>query len=867
MFPGSRLGPYEVISRIGAGGMGEVWKARDTRLERNVAIKVLPAELAQQAQFRLRFEREAKTISQLNHPNICTLYDVGDDYLVMELLEGESLAERIARGPMPIEDVLRYGIQVAEALDKAHRAGVVHRDLKPANVMVTKSGAKLLDFGLAKGSVINVDLGDATQHKPLTQEGTILGTFQYMSPEQLEGVEADARSDIFSFGALLYEMATGKRAFDGKTKTSLIAAIVKEHPRPIADLRPLTPPALEHVVDKCLAKDPDDRWQSVRDVGAELQWVASAGSQAGVAAPIAATRSRTRRNLTAAAVIGWIIAAAAIILMSIGAPRLRDAKRVTYAEMAQSIASVDTTSPLSVSPDGRQIAAVVRDGLTTQLWVRDLGSGDGRILPGTEDATYPFWSPDGHNLGFFAGGKLKTIDLGNGAIQSIADAPAGRGGAWSPGGMIVFAPNPLGPISKVGENGGTSSVVTKLPVPTNSTHRNPLFTSDGKHFLYVCALNEKGIADSIRVASIDGNFDRKVLDYGSTAAIVDGWLLTVRNGNLMAQRFDEPSFSVTGKPLLLGQHVEWYGPKYNASFSAGGGTLVFQHAARPRRQFFYADSETSTPLATGEAGWYATPHLSPDGRRLIANRWDAVDNGSDLWMYDIGSGAAARLTREKNSRIDSMHGIFSPDGQRLAISVQENGGVSRSWLRPVGGGADSGEPLTMPPIYSFISDWSADGRTLLISADGPAQTMGIDGVRKVVTLPRIHKTTRSTFSPDGRWIAYDPIEGSGREIYVTNYPGVTGSWQISTGGGSRPFWSPDGSTLYFLRGDRVMAAAVHGGAGESFTFEAPRPVPALGDHISDYAVSKSGRFVVLRELDPGTSPVSLMLNWQRILEK
>jgi len=498
--------------------MGEVYKARDTRLDRSVAIKVLPAEFADNVQLRLRFEREAKTISQLNHPNICTLYDVGESvvsgsttsleasssrsvsYLVMELLDGESLADRIARGPLPLSDVFRYGVQVAEALDKAHRAGVVHRDLKPANVMLTKSGAKLLDFGLAKGGGIQLSADDATQHKPLTQVGTIIGTFQYMSPEQLESIEADARSDIFSLGAVLYEMATGQRAFDGKTKTSLIASIVKEQPRPIAELQPLTPPALQHVVDKCLAKDPDERWQSVHDVAAELKWIAGAGSQAGVAAPIATSRVRRRKGVIAAALAGWALALLAMGGAALLWSRLQQANPLMQAEFTGAIAPTGDTAPLAVSPDGGRIVTVLPAG-NAKLTMRDLRSGSVKVLPGTEGAGYPFWSPDGQSIGFFANGKLKTISTDAGAVQTIADAADGRGGAWSQLGVIVYAPAPIGAIWKVSENGGSAVVLTKISDPT-ATHRAPVFLKDGKHFLYVQSVTHGD--NMIRLATIEG---------------------------------------------------------------------------------------------------------------------------------------------------------------------------------------------------------------------------------------------------------------------------------------------------------------------------------------------------------------------------
>jgi hypothetical protein len=410
---GSRLGPYEILAPLGAGGMGEVWRGRDTRLDRSVAIKVLPAAFSKDAQFKLRFEREARTISQLNHPHICTLYDVGDNYLVMELLEGESLADRLTKGPLPLEQVLRYGTQIADALDKAHRAGIIHRDLKPGNIMIAKSGAKLLDFGLAKSSVgagvlagPAAETAAATQHRPLTAEGTILGTFQYMAPEQLEGLEADARTDIFGFGAVLYEMATGHRAFEGKTKTSLIAAIVKENPRPMAELQPLTPPALEHVVNKCLSKDPDDRWQNAHDIAEELKWISEAGSSAGVAAPLIARRKSRER-------LGWVAAVAvaggAAVFFATRRPD-PPPRLETAVVPPEGVAFSYVGGSIALSDDGRQVAFVGRgaDGKSL-IWVRSLDSSVARPLAGTEGASFPFWSPDAKSIAFAAGDKLKKV--------------------------------------------------------------------------------------------------------------------------------------------------------------------------------------------------------------------------------------------------------------------------------------------------------------------------------------------------------------------------------------------------------------------------------------------------------------------------
>ncbi|HKI85450.1 MAG TPA: protein kinase, partial [Thermoanaerobaculia bacterium] len=448
--PGTRLGPYEIAAPIGAGGMGEVWRARDTRLEREVAIKVLPPELAEDAQFLKRFEREAKTISQLSHPHVCALYDVGEEktgasatvhYLVMELLEGESLAERIEKGRLPLDDVLKYGREIASALDAAHRRGITHRDLKPGNIMLTKSGAKLLDFGLAKSASEGQAPIDGltnlkTEAKPLTQEGTILGTFQYMAPEQLEGLEADARTDIFALGAVLYEMATGHRAFEAQSKTSLIAAIVSSQPEPISKVVAMSPPSLDHVVRRCLEKDPDDRWQSAHDVASQLQWISEAGSQAGVATPIT-IRRKTRERLAwaAAAILG--ITTIVVSLLWLRAPEVQ--KRSFRLTIPSSTSSYQQAGQGIISPDGaRVIFTAMSPERKWSLWLRDLDSFDARAIDGTKRGVNGFWSPDGRSFAYWSGGNLMSIDLDGGSPQTIAPASWLQGGDWNKDGVIIF---------------------------------------------------------------------------------------------------------------------------------------------------------------------------------------------------------------------------------------------------------------------------------------------------------------------------------------------------------------------------------------------------------------------------------------------
>jgi hypothetical protein len=494
---GTKLGPYEIQSPIGAGGMGEVYRAKDTRLDRTVAVKILPSHLSANIEAKQRFDREARAISSLNHPNICTLHDVGHqdgiDFLVMEFLEGETLADRLRKGPLPTEMVLKIGIEICEGLERAHKSGVVHRDLKPGNVMLTKMGAKLMDFGLAKAipagaspaSSLTMTISHPSADQPLTAQGMIVGTFQYMSPEQTEGKEADARSDIFALGAVLYEMATGKRAFTGKSQASLVAAILASDPPPISMVQPMSPPALEQVIKSCLAKDPDERFQTVHDLKLQLKWiVAASASQMAAPAQIRARRVVQKRTLVIAAAVGWILALAVLVVFLSSRAKLEDARRPMTASWLPptdtEFARV-TAGPLALSPDGSKLAFLAGDISETKLWVRDVTTGAVHQLE-VERPTFPFWSPDGKYIGFFSAGKLKKVALAGGPVQVLCDAPEGRGASWSPRGVIIFTPNIREPLYKVPEGGGTPEKITEAK--SGWTHRNPYFLPDGDHFLF-----------------------------------------------------------------------------------------------------------------------------------------------------------------------------------------------------------------------------------------------------------------------------------------------------------------------------------------------------------------------------------------------
>lgn len=867
---GTRFGPYEIGVSLGAGGMGEVYRAQDTRLDRAVAIKVLAASLAQNAQFRLRFDREARTISQLNHPHICTLHDIGAEngisFLVMELVAGESLADIVARGPLPPGDVLKYGAQIAEAMAAAHRAGVVHRDLKPANVMITKSGAKLLDFGLAKGSVVEISVDDATQHKPITQEGTILGTFQYMAPEQIEGQDADPRSDIFALGAVLYEMATGQRAFSGKTRTSLIAAIVKEQPPPLSSLQPLAPHTLQHVVDRCLAKDPDERWQSALDVATELRWIGSSSSQAGAAEPVA--RARRRRVPLALAVAGWLLALTASGAAFAAWSRARTASRITRLEIAQPL-DESFNQPLALSPDGRRVAMLV-PGVPPRIAIRDLDGGTTKLLNGTEGAFYPFWAPDGHAVAFFVTGLLKVVDLDTGAVQTICKAIDGRGGSWGRDGVIVFAPDFASAIFKVSENGGVPTAITKTSADSYS-HRNPTFLPDGKHFLY-CVVPVHNNVDntSVRIGSIDEPVDRLVLPHASNVAYVDGWLLFARDRNLVAQPFDLGSRSVEGKPVSLAQNVDWYVGRWLATFAAAGDTLVYRTSPNPRRQLLVLDPNATVAQPAGEPAAYSLPDVSPDGRKVLVNRGDPTAGGSDLWMLDLAGGNPVRLTFQAMGTMDDT-ARFSPDGQHIAMASSDTQGFVRAWVQPAGGGTKQMLRSESERDFVLVTDWTPDGQAVITVAQRPGRNqdierIAVDGSRKPV--PVVHETATEGFpriSPNGRWMAYQS-DASGRfEIYVTGFPDGNAKWQVSTTGGTMPGWSADGKTLYYLAGRKIVGSAVHEGA--AFSSDPPEPVPGVGDSITGFAVGRNGRIVAVRELDAGEPPLTVVLHWRSLLKK
>jgi eukaryotic-like serine/threonine-protein kinase len=882
---GTKLGPYEIVAPVGAGGMGEVYRARDTRLSRSVAVKVLSGEVSANPDFRQRFEREARTISALQHPNICTLHDIGQqdgvDFLVLEFVEGETLDARLEKGPLPVEQALRYSAQIADALDKAHRLGIVHRDLKPGNIMLTRSGAKLLDFGLAQlqpqSSALSSPSTDVTMAtQKLTAQGTLVGTFQYMSPEQLEGKEADHRSDIFALGAVIYEMATGKAAFAGKSRASLIAAIMSSEPAPISSIQPMTPPALDRVVKRCLAKDPDDRWQSAGDLSSELRWIAEGGSQAGVPAPGVPRRNKLDWR-------PWTVAAAcAILALVAGLLYLRsgvESAASIHAYLPPPLGtnyffSGDAAGFPVISKQGDQVAFVAVDQQARRLiWIRSLSNGTAYSLAGTEGAFFPFWSPDGKSVAYFAQGKLKRIPVSGGPPVDIADAPAPRGGNWGPNDTIIFAPATQAAIFSVSTSGGTPKPVTTIDTSRHTTHRWPYFLPDGKHFIYLAANHAKPHAqfDAIYVGSLDGKEDRLLTAVTSNAVPVPGYLLYLRGTTLVAQPFDLASATLKGDPVPVAQDVHYEEGNWRAVFDcASDGTLIYQSAVGTQGSqllWFGRDGHLMGKLA--DVARYSELGLSPDGHKLAVS---VGDPGSSIWVYDLPSGVPTRYTFAGNS---DRSPIWSPDGKQIAFYRLQP--PASNIFVVATGVAGTEKPLFTSDTLKWPTSWSPDGKFILFTEN----TVGL-GVSVVPTsgdikpqefLPQKIDATEAVFSPDGHWVAYTSQESGRLEVYVTEFPGPRGKWQVSNNGGSEPRWRRDGKALFYWAADDTLTEAQVDAGGGQFRVNAIHPLFRVAMAVNHYGaptydVTPDGqRFIVNATTVPADQPLSVVTNWAASLGK
>jgi len=884
--PGVKLGPYEILSPLGAGGMGEVYRARDSRLGRDVAIKVLSAHLSSDLALKQRFEREAKTISSLNHPHICVLHDIGHqdgmDYLVMECLEGETLGKRLQKGPLPVEQVVKIGAEVADALDRAHRSGVVHRDLKPGNIMLTKAGAKLLDFGLAKPAVALAAADTVTvpaNDSPVTEQGTVVGTFQYMSPEQVEGKEVDGRSDIFSLGAVLYEMVTGRRAFQGKSNLSVASAILEKEPEPISAIKPMTPAALDHAVKKCLAKAPDERWQSASDLASELLWIGESKTSGAAPLPVSGRQLKRER-------LAWIAAGIGVVIALVGGFTGVYFSRPASSESIRSfIPAPENTSfvfvgnaggPPVLSPDGKILAFLASEaGGASQIYVRPLGSLEARPLSGTDNAWAPFWSPDGRKLGFFADGKLRIIDIQGGAPVSLADASTSRGGSWSPDGTIVFAPDFRSSLYRVPAAGGSAVAVTRLDASKHTSHRWPWFLPDGKHFLYL-AIHHQALRDendAIYFASLDGKENIRLKAAFTNAQYASGFLLYVRDGQLVAQAFDPSTGKLNEEEKQVANGVSEDGTTWRTAFTVSpNGLLAYYSGGHVDTQLAWYDragkqlgtlGETFGSLAASTSS-AAQLRLSPAGDRAALALQTSTN---DIWVVtDVTRGTRQRLTFGPSN----INPVWSPDGKWIAYSTRPKAGYAIA-RRPAAGGPEetmlSSEDVIRP------ADWSRDGKYLLYTK-GAGRTLYYE----IWALPLVGDSTpfqvvpsgaytseAPRFSPDMRWVAYWSNESGRPEVYVVPFHGG-GKWEISTNGGSVPIWRNDGKELFFLSLSLVVTAMPLGAEGGQLKLGAPRAL--FRTSVSAYDVAPGGqKFLSFVVGDQGSKPITLVTNWTAELKK
>jgi eukaryotic-like serine/threonine-protein kinase len=886
---GTRLGPYEITSMLGAGGMGEVYRARDTRLNREVAIKVLASHASGREDLRQRFEREARAISSLHHPHICSLHDIGRqdgaDYLVMEFIEGEPLDKRFERGSMPLDEALKVAIQIADALDQAHHNGVIHRDLKPANVMLTTTGAKLLDFGLAKAMETQSGTGGLTalptktQH--LTTAGTIIGTVAYMAPEQLEGKEADARTDIFALGAVLYEMLTGRRAFSGESHASLITSIMSADPAPVAGAQPMAPPALERAIRKCLAKSPEQRWQSVRDLKSELQWIAEGGSQAGLPATMAAQRRSGQR-------IAWIAAGSAALLLiplvAIAVVHFRE--RSPVPQMIRFDFSPPPNTALRsidipmLSPDGQRIVFSATGGdQRSRLWIRSLDSSTVQTIAGTDDGVLPFWSPDGRQLGFLAAGKIKRVDATGGNAQTICELGetySFGAASWNRDGLILFGRNAV--LMRVPAQGGVPKVVRE-PGKGERAQYWPHFLPDGNHFLYNSE-NDQREESGVYVGSLDGGASKKLLAGEDIKAAYAGmgYLWFNRGGTLYAQPFDLKRLELTGDPVPLVENAMMFGTAAGTNVSTSmNGVLAYRAgAAGGDFEMAWFDRTGKRLSSIGSPRQFSNPALSPDEKWLAVGQLDTKLRTRDLWLYDLARGTNSRLTFDP---ADDLNPAWSPDGRRIAFSSTRKGG--RDIYIVDAHGTREPEVVLQTSIEKNIEQWSPDARYLLFNWNEKSKAIDLyllplGGEHKPVpflNLPFFEDMGQ--ISPNGRWIAYRSNESGRGDIYVQNFtPGDDAprrKWRISTDGGIEPQWRADGKELFYTRGSTFMAVDVKSDGRE---FEAGLPKPLFDQMMpgitrNRYVVSRDGQrfLIVTPPASQVTSDIHVIVNWHAALQK
>jgi Tol biopolymer transport system component len=879
---GTRLGPYEVLSPLGAGGMGEVYRARDTRLGREVAVKVLPGELSEDRDRLARFEGEARSASALNHPNIVTIYDVGESeagpYIAMELVVGSTLRQLLAEASLPIKRVLQIAAQAADGLARAHAAGIVHRDLKPENLIVGKDGfVKILDFGLAKlipPDVENVSaIETATQR---TQPGGVVGTAVYMSPEQAAGKPVDFRSDQFSFGSILYEMATGQRPFRKDTAAETLAAILREEPEPIGSVNPQCPAPLRWIAERCLAKDPEERYASTRDLARDLATLRDRMSDSGLAFAAVPGMPRARRALP------WALAAAALLALAavLALPQTRRAApetRVLRFSVAippgATFHSSEIATNSAISPDGRRLVLRVERHGRTSLSLQPLDGFGSTPLAGTEDASSPFWSPDGRFIGFFAEGKLKKVPADGGPPVALCDALREGNGSWGRDGTILFGEIGSAPgiyaVSADGENRRRVTVPDKAH--PGEVHFWPHFLPDGRRFLYVAVMpgaEEK--PHEVRLGELGSN---RTAVIGPIASRVEyaspGYLLFVREGSLLAQPFDAAAARLSGEASQLVDRLYYFFGPANAGFSVShAGVLAYEMGRRSSRLSWYdrGGHETSAVVPEGEVGGV---RLSPDGKKLAVDIMNRRTGTSGIWVYQLERNVPTRLTLAPS---EESHPVWSPDSRHIVFRSDRHGPPD---LYEIEAGSPGGEkPFLELPGAKRAEDWSPDGRFLAYT-EGNRKTgediwlLPLEGPRKPVAfLQTRFEEAEPRFSPDGRFLAYTSDESGETEIYVALREDAGRRARISTGGGHAPRWRRDGRELFYLGPDsRLMAVPVR--LGPSVEAGVPVPLFRFESGVFDYDVGPGGdRFVASTPIvATGDSPLRVVVGWPSLVRR
>jgi serine/threonine protein kinase len=883
---GQRVGPYEILAVIGAGGMGEVYRARDIRLSRDVALKILPEIFAADPDRMARFEREARVLAALSHPHIAAIHGLEESgttrALVMELLEGPTLADRIAAGPIPLDEALPIAKQIAEALEYAHDHGVIHRDLKPSNIKVSTDGSvKVLDFGLAKAlqdEPVTADPRDSpTLSMAATMPGVILGTAAYMSPEQAKGKPVDRRADIWAFGVVLFEMLTGKPLYSEDTVAETLASIIKEDP-PLDRLPSKTPPNIGNLLRRCLDKDPRQRLRDIGEARITIERMSDAS-----AAPVAAPpKSRERLAWSIAAV--FLIAALTLFAFAYFRPAPEEKQAMRFFVSPPETWSLPmltptgaSAAPLAVSPDGRRIAFLAKstDGKYL-LWVRSLDTLTAQALAGTEGASSPFWSPDSRFLGFFAGGKLKKIEVSGGPPITLCDAPAGRGGAWNREGVIVFTPTGNSAVQKVSASGGVPADATVFGQGETS-HVWPRFLPDGQHFIY--RANTGSVTGPVYVASLD-SAERKLLLNVDSGNILytQGHLLFLRETTLMAQPFDARRLALTGDSFPIAEQIQasqTVNP--NGVFSASeNGVLAYQTGAGTVGfQLVWFDRTGKQISALGDPARYSDLELSPDSKRASVSIPDQAGKGRDIWLYDMARGLRTRFTFDP---ADEFTSVWSPDGSRVVFNSRRRGHLDL--YQKASSGAGTEELVLEDDLDKYPTSWSPDGRSILYVTGANTPRTGNDlfvlplsGDRKPVPfLQTQFNEGPGQFSPDGRWIAYMSNESGGYEVYVAPFPGPGGKWQISTGVGAWPRWRRDGTEIFYLGFDGKMMAAAVNGKGSSFEVGDVKPLfetrAALGFRYP-YDVSADGQRFLINTASEQTvsAPITVVVNWTAGLKK